>query len=166
MVVNTKHARTNFNGRWISSHTDAGRELFKNPNSVYLSTTIRERERERGRQSHSVCVVIWSLLLRSFGETAWRHWRATNARRVNGVSFFIKGAGHFLFSFWNMAPLKCHLPTRSKTLKLTVRKNLSITFGGKNLLIKVQILQIENNNVQDFPTFCNFGTWKEDVISA
>ena len=50
MVVNTKHAWTNFNGLLnFVAHTDAGRELFKNPNSVYLFTTNkRERERERG----------------------------------------------------------------------------------------------------------------------
>ena len=72
MVVNTKHARTNFNGLLnFVAHTDAGRELFKNPNSVYLFTTNkREREREEDRQCVCVCVVIWSLLLRSFGEIA------------------------------------------------------------------------------------------------
>ena len=59
MVVNTKHAWTNFNGLLnFVAHTDAGRELFKNPNSVYLFTTNkrgREREREEDRQCVCVC---------------------------------------------------------------------------------------------------------------
>lgn len=56
MVVNTKHARTNFNGPLnFVAHTDAGRELFKNPNSVYLFIYNNKREREEDRQTDSVC---------------------------------------------------------------------------------------------------------------